>query len=72
MTRLSYAIATTAAVSLLGLASIASFAPRLIWNASASTPFGFYTIGDVGALDVTDLVAVDAPEPLAACLSDSD
>ena len=70
MTRLSYAIVTTAAVSLLGVASIASFAPRLIWNASASTPVGFYTIGNVGSLDVTDLVAVDAPEPLATFLSD--
>lgn len=70
MTRLDYAILTTAAVSLLGVASIASFAPRLIWNASASTPVGFYTIGDVAALDVTDLVAVDAPEPLATFLSD--
>lgn len=70
MTRLSYAVITTAAVSLLGVASIASFAPRLIWNASASTPVGFYTIGDAGNLDVTDLVAVDAPEPLASFLSD--
>jgi len=70
MTRLSYAMVTTVAVSLLGVASIASFAPRLIWNASASTPVGFYTIGDVGNLDVTDLVAVDAPEPLATFLSD--
>ncbi|HWW49805.1 MAG TPA: S26 family signal peptidase [Xanthobacteraceae bacterium] len=70
MTRLSYAVITTAAVSLLGVASIASFAPRLIWNASASTPVGFYTIGDVDDLDVTDLVAVDAPEPLATFLSD--
>ena len=70
MTRLTYAIVTTAAVSLIGVASIASFAPRLIWNASASTPVGFYTIGDVGPLDVTDLVAVDAPEPLATFLSD--
>ncbi|GGA51590.1 peptidase S26 [Nitratireductor aestuarii] len=70
MTRLFYAVITTAAVSLLGVASIASFAPRLIWNASASTPVGFYTIGDVGNLDVTDLVAVDAPEPLATFLSD--
>ena len=68
MTRLTYAIVTTAAVSLIGVASIASFAPRLIWNASASTPVGFYTIGDVGALDVTDLVAVDAPEPLMCTL----
>ena len=70
MTRLSYAVITTAAVSLIGVASIASFAPRLIWNASASTPVGFYTIGDVGAVDATDLVAVDAPEPLATFLSD--
>lgn len=70
MTRLDYAVLTTAAVSLLGVAAIASFAPRLIWNASASTPVGFYTIGDVGSLDVADLVAVDAPEPLATFLSD--
>ena len=70
MTRLSYAVITTAAVSLIGVASIASFAPRLIWNASASTPVGFYTIGEVGNLEVTDLVAVDAPEPLATFLSD--
>ena len=70
MTRLSYAVITTAAISLIGVASIASFAPRLIWNASASTPVGFYTIGEVGNLEVTDLVAVDAPEPLATFLSD--
>ena len=70
MTRLGYAYVTTAAVSLLGILSIVWFAPNLIWNASASTPVGFYTIGDVGALDVTDLVAVDAPEPLATFLSD--
>ena len=70
MTRLSYGVVMAASVSLLGVASIASFAPRLIWNASASTPVGFYTIGDVGNLEVTDLVAVDAPEPLATFLSD--
>jgi conjugative transfer signal peptidase TraF len=70
MTRLSYGVVMAASVSLLGVASIASFAPRLIWNASASTPVGFYTIGEVGNLEVTDLVAVDAPEPLATFLSD--
>ena len=46
MTRLSYGVVMAASVSLLGVASIASFAPRLIWNASASTPVGFYTIGE--------------------------
>ncbi|MBN9567009.1 MAG: S26 family signal peptidase [Alphaproteobacteria bacterium] len=70
MTRLSYAIITTAAVSLLGVASVASFAPKLVWNASASTPVGFYMIADAGPVEVTDLVAVDAPEPLATFLSD--
>ena len=70
MTRLSYAIVTTVAVSLLGIASVASFAPKLIWNASASTPGGFYTIEEPGPVAVTDLVAVDAPEPLATFLSD--
>ncbi|MFK4003335.1 S26 family signal peptidase [Qipengyuania sp. NPDC077563] len=70
MTRLSYAIVTTVAVSLLGIASVASFAPKLIWNASASTPVGLYTIDELGPVAVTDLVAVDAPEPLATFLSE--
>ncbi|WP_117191432.1 S26 family signal peptidase [Rhizobium terrae] len=70
MTRLSYAIVTTAAVSLLGIASVASFAPKLIWNASASTPIGLYAISPSDTFEATDLVAVDAPEPLATFLSD--
>ncbi len=44
MTRLGYAITTTAAASLLGVLSVVSFAPKLIWNASASTPIGLYAI----------------------------
>jgi conjugative transfer signal peptidase TraF len=43
---------------------------RLIWNASASVPIGFYTIDFEGPFEVTDLVAVDVPEPLAAFLAD--
>ncbi|QNA82576.1 S26 family signal peptidase [Sphingomonas sp. So64.6b] len=70
MTRLAYAFVTTAAVSVLGIASFVSFAPKLIWNASASTPIGLYAIGAPGRLDVTDLVAVRPPEPLATFLSD--
>ncbi len=72
MTRLTYTIVTTAAVSLIGVASIASFAPRLIWNASASTPIGLYSLDRSPRLEVTDLVAVDAPEPLASFLAERD
>ena len=41
---------------------------KLIWNASASAPIGFYTIDRGGPFDIGDLVAVDAPEPLMAFL----
>lgn len=70
MTRLGYAITTTGAVSLLGVLSIVSFAPKLIWNASASTPIGLYSIEPDRSLKVTDLVAVRPPEPLAGFLAD--
>ena len=65
MTRLSYAIVTTVAVSLLGIASVASFAPKLIWNASASTPIGFYDLAAPHDLKRGDLVAVMPEKPLA-------
>ncbi|MCK1323561.1 S26 family signal peptidase [Bradyrhizobium sp. 156] len=70
MTRFGYAITTTAAVSLLGVLSAVSFAPKLIWNASASTPIGLYAIEPERAPEVTDLVAVRAPEPLASFLAE--
>lgn len=44
-------------------------APRLLWNASASAPIGFYRI-EVGAQPrLGDLVAIDPPPALAAYLS---
>jgi type IV secretory pathway protease TraF len=43
--------------------------PKLIWNASASAPIGLYMVRTAADLGVTDLVAVDAPEPLASFLS---
>ncbi|CAI2932226.1 S26 family signal peptidase [Aminobacter niigataensis] len=42
---------------------------KLMWNASASAPIGFYTIDFDGPFEATDLVAVDAPEPLATFLA---
>lgn len=70
MSRFGYVMTTYFAVMLLGILSIVSFAPKLIWNASASTPIGLYAIGGPGRLNVTDMVAVRAPEPLATFLSD--
>ncbi|MGY3539821.1 conjugative transfer signal peptidase TraF [Bradyrhizobium sp. USDA 4515] len=66
MSRLGYVLTTTAAVSLLGVLSVVSFAPKLIWNASASTPIGLYAIEPERSAEVTDLVAIRAPEPLAS------
>lgn len=43
---------------------------KFLWNASASAPIGFYTIDVDGPFDVTDLVAVDAPEPLATFMAE--
>jgi conjugative transfer signal peptidase TraF len=50
--------------------AVVHVAPRLIWNASASVPVGLYEISSAKPIEVTDLVAVDAPEPLAAFLAD--
>ena len=68
MSRRGYIAATAAAVLTIVGVSVAHVAPRLLWNASASTPIGFYLIGPVDHVAADDIVAVDAPEPLAAFL----
>src|SRR3546814_5645667 len=70
MSRFGYVMTTYVAVMLMVILSVVSFAPKLIWNASASTPIGLYAIGAPVPLEVTDLVAVRPPEPLATFLSD--
>lgn len=65
MTRARYVVLTVAAVIGIAISSIVLTAPRLVWNASASVPIGFYTIAPAGPLGITDLVAVMPPEPLA-------
>jgi conjugative transfer signal peptidase TraF len=45
-------------------------APRYIWNASESVPIGLYRLHPTGRLAVTQLVAVQSPEPLATFLAD--
>jgi conjugative transfer signal peptidase TraF len=68
MSRRGYIIAATIGVLTIVAVSVVPVAPKLIWNASASTPIGLYLIRPVGRVEVTDIVAVDAPEPLAAFL----
>ena len=65
MTRLAYVMSTSFVVLAIAGRSSVSITPKLIWNASASAPVGLYTVRTA----VTDLVAVDAPEPLASFLS---
>jgi len=66
MTRRRILAATALAVMGIAAASVADPPTKLIWNATASAPIGFYTVGPADALDVTELVAVVPPEPLAA------
>ena len=70
MSRLVWAVATFIATSGVAVATWVDAPTKLIWNASASTPIGFYTVEPVGRLEVTDLVAVDAPEPMARFLEE--
>jgi type IV secretory pathway protease TraF len=69
MTRLAYVMSTSFVVLAIAGRSSVSITPKLIWNASASAPVGLYTVRTAADLGVTDLVAVDAPEPLASFLS---
>ncbi|WP_067219090.1 S26 family signal peptidase [Stappia indica] len=66
MTRLRYAMVTTAAVIGVTVSAFVSMPLKLVWNASASLPIGFYGIAPAERLEVTDLVVVMPPEPLAA------
>jgi conjugative transfer signal peptidase TraF len=70
MSRFGYVMVTYFAT--MG-AVIMAFVPtplKFIWNASASTPIGLYAIDADARPEVTDLVAVNAPESLATFLAD--
>jgi conjugative transfer signal peptidase TraF len=69
MRRLPCVVSTCFAVLAIVGRSFAPHTPRLIWNASASAPIGLYTVRTGADLGVTDLVAVEAPEPLVSFLS---
>ena len=70
MTRLAYVLSTSFFVMAIAGQSSVSITPKLIWNASASAPIGLYSVQTAADLGVTDLVAVDAPEPLMSFLGE--
>jgi conjugative transfer signal peptidase TraF len=59
---------TTLAATVLLLVTIGQKTPHYIWNASSSVPIGLYRVQPVTRLTVTELVAVQPPELLAAFL----
>lgn len=64
MTRRRILTVTALAVIGIAAASTVETPTKLIWNATASAPVGFYTVEPADALDVPELVAVMPPEPL--------
>jgi conjugative transfer signal peptidase TraF len=66
VTRRRYLAVTILAAIGVAAASAVETPKKLIWNATASAPVGFYTVEPVGRIEVPDLVAVMPPEPLAA------
>lgn len=63
-------VAIYVAVSVMALSAFIDPPPKLIWNASASVPVGLYAVRPIERLEVTQLVLVTPPEPLAAFLAD--
>ena len=59
---------TIGAVAVLAGTIVAKPSPIYIWNSSKSVPLGLYRLRPAGNHYVTELVAVQPPEPLATYL----
>lgn len=68
MNRVRYVLVTCFAATSAAIGALIPTPAKLIWNASASVPVGVYTVHSFDRLQVTDLVAVTPPEPLATFL----
>ena len=68
MTRAAYVLMTTVASVGAAYAATIPTPLKLIWNVSASVPVGLYSLEPADHLEITDLVAVIPPPPLAALL----
>jgi conjugative transfer signal peptidase TraF len=57
-------------VMLTSISAAIDWPPVLIWNASASVPIGLYYVQPEDRLEVTDLVVVTPPTPVAQFLDE--
>ena len=62
MSRFGYVMTTYLMTLCMGIFSLFHHTPRLMWNASASTPIGLYSLHPADRLRVGDLIA-DRPPP---------
>jgi type IV secretory pathway protease TraF len=65
MSRFGHLMVTYFVVLVTGIFSLFHHRPRVMWNASASTPVGLYALHRPGELKVGDLVADQPPLALA-------
>lgn len=68
MNRAAYVLMTTVASVGAAFAATVPTPLKLVWNVSASVPVGLYFLEPAYHLEITDLVAVMPPPPLAAFL----
>lgn len=69
MTRFGWFFTTYFAMLGVGASLAIHPAPRLIWNATASTPVGLYRLQSVRILHVGDLIAIRPPADIAGPLA---
>ncbi|MBB2201619.1 S26 family signal peptidase [Gluconacetobacter tumulisoli] len=69
MSRLGWFLTTYVAVMAIVLGAVFRPAPRLIWNATASTPVGLYRLQPTHELHVGDLIAIRPPADIAGMLA---
>ena len=70
MTRFGWVMVTYIATLGVGLSALFHPVPKLIWNATASVPIGFYAVHPAGPLRFGELLVVKPPEPLATFLDE--
>src|SRR3546814_10311607 len=62
-------VTMVAAVNVVAISMWINPPPKLIWNASASVPIGFYTVRPASDLRIGDLAVVTPPDDVAMFLS---